>query len=157
MRYQDQLISDTKAAVDSLFKAARAMPEDKLTWKVNDTGRTALGLCAECAQMIPMTVTMLETKEMPPMDENAMEQMGAQSAAWTLADCERICREESEKLYAILRDYPDEDLKKPIALPFGDRDWRISNVAGYPLWNLTYHLGQISFIQTLYGDHEMYF
>jgi hypothetical protein len=157
MRYQDQLIQDTKAAIDALFKAAHAMPADKLIWKVSDKGRTALSQCAECAQMIPMTIGMLETKTMPPMDENAMEQMGAQSAAWTLADCERICREESEKLYVVLRNYSDEDLAKPIDLPFGDKDWRMTDVASYPLWNITYHLGQISFIQTLYGDNEMYF
>jgi hypothetical protein len=24
----------------------------------------------------------------------------------------------------------------------------------YPRWNATYHLGQIAFIQTLYGDKE---
>ncbi|HEY3414644.1 MAG TPA: hypothetical protein VGM51_16515 [Armatimonadota bacterium] len=157
MRYQDQLINDTQAAIDSLFKAAHAMPEDKLTWKVDDKGRTALSLCAECAQMIPMTTEMLKAKAMPPMDESAMEEMGKQSAAWTLADCEKICRDESQKLFAVLRDYSDEDLKKPIALPFGDRDWRMTDVASYPLWNMTYHLGQISFIQTLYGDNEMYF
>lgn len=157
MRYQEQLIQDTKAATDALFKAARAMPADKLVWKVSDTARTALSLCAECAQMIPMTITMLETKTAPPMDETLMEQMGAQSATWTLADCERICREESEKLYAVLRDYSDEDLQLPIDLPFGDKDWRMTDVASYPLWNQTYHLGQISFIQTLYGDFEMYF
>lgn len=157
MRYQDQLIVDTKAAIDSLFKAARAMPADKLTWKVNETGRTALNLCAECAQMIPMTTEMLKTKSMPPMDESAMEQMSAQSAGWTLDDCERICREQSESLCGVIRGYSDDDLALPIALPFGDRDWRMSDVASYPLWNMTYHLGQISFIQTLYGDNEMYF
>lgn len=157
MRYQDQLIHDTQSAIDSLFKAARAMPADKLAWKVDDKGRTALDLCAECAQMIPMTIGMLELKAMPPMDEGAMEQMNAERAAWSLADCERVCRESSEKLFAVLRGYTDEDLAKPIALPFGDKDWRMSDVASYPLWNLTYHLGQIGFIQTLYGDHEMYF
>lgn len=157
MRYQDQLITDTKAAVDSLFKAARAMPEDKLTWKVNDTGRSALDVCAECAQVIPSTIVMLKTGAMPAMDAGAMEAMGAERASWTLADCERICRERIEGLYDAIRVFPDEDLQKPIALPFGDREWKLADVASYLMWNLTYHLGQVSFIQTLYGDHEMYF
>jgi uncharacterized damage-inducible protein DinB len=156
MRYQDQLIRDTRNATDALFKAARAMPEDKLKWKVMDKGRSALDLCAECAQMIPSTIEMLEAKALPPMDPAAYEAMQAERAAWSLDDCERICRESSEKLYDVLRDYPDQDLEQRIDLPFGDRAWTMADVASYPLWNLTYHLGQIGYILTLYGDTEMY-
>ncbi|HEY3266369.1 MAG TPA: DinB family protein [Armatimonadota bacterium] len=157
MRYQDQLIRDTRAAVDSLFKAARAMPQDKLTWKAGDDARTALDMCAECAQVIPSTLEMLKARAMPPMDAEQMQQECAERASWSLEECERRCREECETFNAVLRDFPDEDLQKPIALPFGDREWTMADVASYPLWNMTYHLGQISFIQLLYGDKEMYF
>lgn len=156
MRYQDQLIRDTRNATDALFRAARGMSEDKLTWKVTETTRTALDMCAECAQMVPLTVQMLREKRMPPAQDDRWEKMLAARASWTLDDCERICREESETLYAVVKDYPDEDLLLPIDLPFGDREWTMADVASYLLWNLTYHLGQIAFIQTAYGDFNAY-
>ncbi len=157
MRYQDQLIRDTRNATDALFQAARAMPDEKLSWKVLDKGRSALDMCAECAYLIPSTIEMLRTKTMPPMEPGAIEAMQADRAGWSLDDCERLCREGSEKLYDVLRDYPDDELTHRIELPFGDREWTMADVASYQLWNLTYHLGQISYIQTLYGDTESYF
>ena len=45
-------------------------------------------------------------------------------------------------------------------LPFGPggsmKPFTIAEMADYPRWNFTYHLGQIGYIQTLYGDNAMH-
>ena len=52
---------------------------------------------------------------------------------------------------------PDADLDKKRWLPYdGGRDFTMPEMMDYPRWNFNYHLGQIAYIQTLYGDKEMH-
>jgi hypothetical protein len=52
---------------------------------------------------------------------------------------------------------PDERLAETKWLPFnGGRDHTYLEMLEYPRWNATYHLGQVAYIQTLYGDREIH-
>ena len=56
-----------------------------------------------------------------------------------------------------IENYPEGDLDRMIALPFmPDLKLSVAEILASPYWNLTYHLGQINFIQTTYGDMEMH-
>jgi uncharacterized damage-inducible protein DinB len=71
------------------------------------------------------------------------------------------CQEEFAKRFAVWVPYvealPDTKLTETRWLPFnGGRDHTYLELLEYPRWNCTYHLGQVAYIQTLYGDKDMH-
>lgn len=158
MRFQDQIVTATERAVDDLFRSARSMPEDKLHWTPHESKRSAMEILQECAQAPGWFSGMLIARSMPDLSDDAFEKARAERSQWkTLDECERVCRENTAKLCEIIRSYPDEDLGIMIHIPFGGgMDRSLADVAMFHLWNLNYHLGQINYIQTLYGDYEMH-
>lgn len=157
MRYQDGVILQTQAAAERLFKTARAMPQEKLSWSPLDAGRTALDQLQECAQASLFFGAMLRDRAVPDFDAARFEEMRAARAGWTLDDCERAARENTEAFCAVVRDFPDDDLQKTLFIPFGGgMDSTYADIMMLHAWNMTYHWGQINYIQTLYGDREMH-
>ncbi len=56
-----------------------------------------------------------------------------------------------------MKDFPDEKFDDKFTLPFdGGQVITMKENMAYPMWNFTYHQGQIAYIQTLYGDRNMY-
>jgi uncharacterized damage-inducible protein DinB len=158
MRVQDFIAGTTEWSVDSLYKNARRTPEDKLEWKVLDTGRSILNQIQECAQA-PLWSVPLLTEEGPfDFSPETFEAFTAESKQWTtLDDCERHHRENLAKLLAVIREMPDERLGIKIKIPFAEEPVAISDIMMFHYWNNVYHMGQLSFIQTLYGDNDMAF
>lgn len=158
MSYQDSAIEMTRQAIDDLFRVTRAMPADKLEWKPLEAGRSALEQLQECAQAPSWFAPLLVNKVFPDFDPEQMKKAREASSQWkTIDECERVCRENSEKLFDVIRDFPDADLPVTIHLPFGGgMDRSLRQVILFHHWNLVYHLGQINYIQTLYGDMEMH-
>jgi hypothetical protein len=79
-------------------------------------------------------------------------------AGWTtIEDCEAALKPRLEKLFDAIRKCSDERLEETQWLPYdGGRDFTIAEIMDYPRWNANYHLGQIAYIQMLYGDKEMH-
>jgi hypothetical protein len=158
MRYQDQIAAATMTVVEDLFRSAHAMPEDKLNWTPLESKRSVINILQECAQAPNWFRGMLITRSMPDLKEEDFEKARAERAQWeTLDECERICRENTEKLCAVIRSFPDEDLGLMVHIPFGGgMDKSMADVVMFHYWNIVYHIGQINYIQTLYGDYEMH-
>jgi uncharacterized damage-inducible protein DinB len=148
----------TKNATEAISNSARAMPEGKLTLSVLDEGRTALDLLQECAQSPMWFAQILENRAAPEFDEAAWEEATKQCQQWQMLDaCEQACKENSEMLYKIIQTFLDEELLNEISLPFGENFVAsFADICMFQYWNLTYHWGQINFIQTLYGDKDMH-
>ncbi len=157
MRYQDQVVQMTQRAVETLFRTARAMPADKLTWKPLDNGRTALDQLQECAQVPTFFKAILEQKKAPEgVDEKYFEEARKRRQQWkTLDECEQKCLEHSKQLFEAIGKLSDKDLQLKIKLPFGKKEERsLADLAMAHYTNTSYHTGQINYIQTLYGDHQ---
>lgn len=155
MTVQEQAIRMNEQAGKSLVTAARAMPEDRLTWSVLDEGRTVLDLVRECAESPLWFAKMLERRDGPPL---ARDELGGSEteAPATLEGCERALSENTQRLNDVIRSVPDGDMMKLIAMPWNPSDTvPAADVMFMHYWNATYHLGQINFIQTLYGDKQM--
>lgn len=156
MKYTDQLIRLTDKAAADFERALDGLPEDKLEWKVLDAGRTALDQYQEIAQSPTYVIPILKNKSMGDFNPESFQKIRQERADWTKADCKRILRENLDKFYEVVRNYPDEDLTVEIDLPFAEgMRQSMADIMAYPYWNLSYHLGQIAFIQTLYGDWQM--
>jgi len=158
MRFQDYIIEATKAQAKEAFKYAKAVPADKLDWKPLDAGRSVLDLCREMAMCPGWAFDIIEGAEGPKWDEETQAAIKKEQEQWTTAEaCEDECNRRLEKLFVLFKSLPDERLKTTKWLPFdGGRDFTVEEMMDYPRWNFNYHLGQISYIQILYGDKEMH-
>ncbi len=156
MKAADFLIDETQRATEAFFDAARKVPADKLDWKPLDNGRSVLDQAREIAQSPKWGVAVVSAGKFE-WDDEKMKAAQAERDQWkTLDDCEAACKQNSEKLYELIRSTPDNQLSETIYIPFGkDHNWRVIDILHLQAWNLHYHTGQINYIQTLYGDTSM--
>lgn len=148
MRFQDYIIDATKRAAHEVFRNAEAVPADRVEW-APEGGRSILDMARELG-MTPLWAFDLIT------GESTAE--GIDSSVWTTVDdCRTACDKGIEALVALYATIPDEKLSETKFLPYeGGRDFTIVEIMEYPRWNFNYHLGQICYLQTLYGDKEMH-
>jgi len=128
-----------------LIKVALETPEDRREWKPLGQGRTALNQVAECALINGGSVRLIEKHAWPAELAEGWEQ--ASAALDTLDRAVAVLRENTAKLAAAIRATPDDSLEIPITLP-----WETITLAQcflIPYWNMSYHEGQIAYIQTL--------
>lgn len=152
MTVQEHIILTSRNVADEFFKYMEEFPEDKLNWKPLDSGQSALSMAREIG--ITPTWAMMAMSDKPFGEEKA----DADKDSWkTIAECKAQYDQRFEKWAAFVRSLSEEDLKKTKFLPFnGGRDHTFLELLEYPRWNTTWHLGQIAYIQTLYGDKDMY-
>ena len=157
MTFQEYMIDSTRRSAESVFKNARAVPEDKLEWAPSETARSVMDQVRECA-MCPDWCVQVITGAGPEWSEELADQLKAQQAEWkTIDDCERECNARLENLFQFFGTITDEQLKETKWLPYdGGRDFTVLEMMEYPRWNFDYHHGQISYIQTIYGDKAMH-
>ncbi len=88
-------------------------------------------------------------------DQSALD---AEMATWaTVAQCHAEFNQKITPWQELIRSFPEERFRETQWLPFnGGREHTYLEMMEFPRWNLTYHLGQIAYIQTLYGDREMH-
>lgn len=158
MRFQDQMIESTRRAADEAFRYAAAVPEDKVEWSPLESGRSVLDQARELAMCPTWCQDIIEGKEQPEFNEETFAAIKKEQEQWkTVADCKAECDRRLESLFALFRDMPDSRLEEKKWLPYdGGRDFAMPEMMDYPRWNFTYHMGQIAYIQTLYGDREMH-
>lgn len=71
----------------------------------------------------------------------------------TLDACEQACRTGTEELFKAVWQIPPAALEQTIMTPWGE-PFSLFEIAYHHYWNLSYHLGQIAYIQLLYGKME---
>lgn len=157
MTPQELIAIQIAKSVEDLFRSARAMPDDKLDWKPSDTARSALDMLQECAQSLKWPQTILES-DGTAFDQEAFEKARQERAQWTtVALCEEAARRNLTETIEYVKSYPDDDLNRVVPLPFApELKPTVAEILASPYWNLTYHLGQINYLQTMYGDKEMH-
>lgn len=133
----------------------QAMPPDRQTWKPMETGRSALDQIQECAIINGMMAESVRTGQIGKMDFDLYERQKAELDTAEKAIARLL--ENTAKLTAAIRAYPADRLDEMVTLPFGSG--MTMSAAEYLMMafrNMNYHFGQISYIQTLYGDDKMH-
>ncbi len=145
MTIQEDVAAALEETASELIQAALALPEDKREWQPLGKGRSALSQLAECAAVNMRAAKVVQAgayqedwaeewnQVLPTLDtlEKAIAQLRAGTAA----------------LVSAVREVPDSDLEHKITTPF-----ITVTLAQYfliPLWNMSYHEGQINYIGTL--------
>jgi len=154
LRIQDYIVNEAKSAADQAFRYAKAVPPDKLDW-APEGGRSALSICREMA-MTPTWTLIAFGVIQNEWNESAAEAQRKEQEQWTTVEaCESEFNHRFEQVESFFRGFTDEELTQTKWLPYnGGRDHSFLEMMDYPRWNCTYHLGQIGYIQTLYGDKE---
>lgn len=156
MDAKELIIYRTNRCVDALFSTVRAMPPEKQDWRPMGKGRSALDQVRECAQAPTWFSTLLEKREFV-FDQDRYQEMVEERSQWDLDTCERLCRENTAALIKAIENFPEEDMMKTMPVPLGENlEWSFLDIMGLHYWNTVYHIGQINYIQTLYGDKEMH-
>lgn len=160
MKIQEHMIDVTREAAEEVFRYAKAVPEDKANWKPLDEGRSVLEIARELAMCPHWAWELISGKELD-FSEESQEAQGKEMNSWgSVADCEKACQEKLGTLFELYKNLPDERLKETKTLPFGPggsmKEFTMVEMMDYPRWNFNYHLGQIGYIQILYGDRQMH-
>lgn len=138
----------TEKQIASLFKAARALPADKLDWKPAPGARSAL----DQLQEIATSYNQFKGAHLERRVEWSQEMLGkwmAERAQYTDLDVlEEMTREGFGKMLADLRALDPEDLTLPVSMPFPG-EFNLADIYTYYYWNATYHEGQINYIASL--------
>lgn len=155
MKNADTLIDETQRAFDDAFRNALAVPEDKVDVSPSSPARSVLQICKELAQCPDWATKIIEGSEVGDMDENAANARQFEDSLVSVEMCQAECRERLKRFYECARNFDDARLGECRWLPFnGGRDHTYTEMFEFPKWNFIYHLGQICYIQTTYGDFD---
>ena len=145
MTIQEYAAAAIEESASELIQAVLDLPEDKRDWKPLDKGRSALSQLAECAAMNTRSAKIVRAGA---YHESLMTEW--RELLPTLDTPEKAIaklREGTAALASAIREVPEADLGKEITL-----SWTTVTMAAFfllPLWNMSYHEGQISYIGTL--------
>lgn len=153
MTYKEAIVHMTREAMDDLLRFARAVSDDRLTWRPAEHARSVLEILQECVAVPLMLRQLLLERPQQPIDVSGY--FNSASQLKTVAECEQALRANTEQFLSAVQETPESDLHATLMFPWG-APASVARVMGGHYWNLTYHLGQIAYIQLLYGDTKMY-
>ncbi len=150
----EALIRSTQWAAEALANTVRRMPADKIEWSPLGQGRTTLSQLQECAIAPDLYLAYLDPTY--KRKANSYADAAELQAQWKTADeCLAALNENTAVLIEAIRNLVPEKLSEIHTMPWGEQ-MSVEGIAGLHYWNMTYHLGQINYIQTLYGDKAMF-
>jgi uncharacterized damage-inducible protein DinB len=153
IRVQDVAAMLTEKAASDLIAALRAVPEEKSDWEPLGDSRPILEQAIECCLANRMWSRILVTHVHAMLPEG--EAPADYKSLDTLAKAADELGRTSALLAEAIRAVPDADLPIVIAFPKRPESGRpLAECLHHAAWNMTYHLGQVGYIQTLYGDWD---
>ena len=157
MTAQELIAYNNTSNTSSLFKAAHKVPADKLEWRPDDAGRSVLDVCQECALSPTWPISVLSSDKPFEMTPEIMQKYKETKAAMkTLEVCEKMAEANVAKLNDLVLAYPDEKMNDTIPMPmWPGGQMPVTELLQLHNWNVSYHTGQVNYIQTLYGDSSM--
>lgn len=158
MPFHEYMIEVTQQAFDEVFRYANAVPADRLDWKPADGVRSVLELCQELALCPTWCKEVLDPETKMEWSEEKAAAIRELQSQWTSAQAfQKEGQRRLNELFEFFRTIPDSRLTETKWLPYnGGRDHTVREMMDYPRWNCNYHLGQIAYVQLMYGDPKMY-
>jgi uncharacterized damage-inducible protein DinB len=145
----------TDRGMNNLISAVKSTREDKLLWEPAPGARSVVGQLVECMQAPKWFRSIIEARDMSPFTAESRaaddkEQAERQDWEAVITELEASCA----AYKAAITSLSDEDLDCKIDSWAGVVP--LSDLLLFPIRNLSWHTGQICYIQTLYGDWDMH-
>lgn len=153
MDIREYLISISARGLENLFRAARALPGDKLDWKPGPGARSALDQLQEIATVMPIFVESMKAREVRFDPEKTAAWLAERAKITDLDELERLSREGVAMYHEFVRGLSDEDFEDPVKMDFPG-EWKIADMANYHPWNMGYHEGQINYIASILAEAD---
>lgn len=153
------LVGSLESSKSQLLATFNAVPDDKLTWKPLDQGRSAMECIGDAAQTPKLALQLIQMAPgtpIPPMRE-AFAQMTQERGSWSKADALQHLETNHAALVAAIQNMSDEELGRMLSIPMRPDFEMTLPIAGWTMMaNRSYisRFAQINYIQTLYGDME---
>ena len=146
---QEFAATQCAALKESVVEALMRIHEEKRGWAPAESSRSALDQVAEVAILNGSTANLIKERVWPA-DFNFEDFFKAK--ATLVADWPKLKQtldDNTQILVETIRSVKDEDLAIAIETPFGTKT--VSDMIGYPYWNMSYHEGQINYIASILG------
>ncbi len=134
------------------------VPDDKLTWTPTPTAKSVLRIAAHTALYMGRFAKMIREKQVPQVDSLEAwlsERNSEEEAITSRTQVEEAFRKGIEEVKEALDSLTPEDTA--MSLDSG-QGWSMPMkfLMQLPGWHTTLHIGQIDFLQTCWGDQEVY-
>jgi uncharacterized damage-inducible protein DinB len=143
-----EIVRNTRMSAYFLTQSAESMPDEKFDWVVGEKSRSARQLVQELIVFPDWIKNCINAGGMGAFPERS--EFPADRAA-LMAEFQRV----TDEFCAYIEGMDAASLAKSTPMPWNP-DATAMGLLGYHEWNNTYHLGQLNFIQTCYGDEEMH-
>jgi uncharacterized damage-inducible protein DinB len=134
------------------------VPDDRLHWQATPTAKSALRIAAHTALYAKRFAQMIRERQVPQPEnlDTWLAARDAEECAVTTRDSiERIFREGTEELLDAMSTLTEAELDASVDSGQG---WSMpmAQVIDLPALHAALHTGQIDFLQTCWGDQEVY-
>lgn len=109
---------------------------------------------AECAVINAWGAQIFRDRVVLPLDGEAYARDYA--ALDTVEKAVAALKSSTQSLVSAMESVSDDALDIQVQFPWDERACSLAGALLMAYWNLTYHIGQINYIQALYGDKEMH-
>ncbi|MEI8281638.1 MAG: DinB family protein [Armatimonadota bacterium] len=140
--------------MDMFLRNFSYVPDDKLNWSPTPTSKSALRVAAHTAVTNSNFADFIRNRKLPAGDDIpgfVARTAAAEAAITSREEMERVFRENTQKVLDALDMLSDEDVE--IVFDSGMSMKFLMRLAG---WHATLHLGQIDYLQTCWGDQQIY-
>lgn len=147
-----QVVADRthRAGVEFVFNVRR-IPEDKATWRPMDEGESPLGMAIHVIDATGRWKRSIGSGIFQTPDQSVVGKLIQEIE--TLEQAATRLEHDHAALVETIRNFPSARLDDPFSAPW--RTAPMSEWLMHPFFHLSYHQGQLAYIQTLIGDHEM--
>lgn len=145
---RDAIVDRTLRTMEDLIRNAEAVPPDKLEWHAIGKSRTVLDLVRECCEVNERWAQILREKRW--VDWSPEQTQAYYDSMVDLPAAVAKLRETTASYVDSVRAVPYEELQEVLELPW--TKLTMAEALIHAVWHMSYHEGQISYIQTLYGD-----
>jgi len=138
----------TRRQTDSLFRAARNLPAERLDWTPAPGVRSALSQLQEIATANETFKAAWTERKISWSPEAFAKWMEYRSQFTDLDQLEEMTRKSCEDLCEFIMGLQESDLTLPVEMPFPG-DFKLADILAYTYWNASYHEGQINYIASI--------
>lgn len=149
MTLQEYMAGATRESAQWLRYTIERMPADHIYWHPEETGRAVSEQIAECHSLNRSILNALRKRAAPEF----LQEYDGSDDSGDFATALSKFLDESELLAREIELFPVDMLDDSVAMPWqGETERTFSWLIGLPYWNMTYHLGQLNYLQTAFGD-----
>lgn len=156
--YAEQCIEEATEGMEYFLRNFSFVPEDHLTFRVTPTAKTPIEIAAHVAVFPARFARMIRDMELPSPDnlDEWLSQVRAEEAAIQSRDqMIEVFRQGTSTVIEALEGVSPEQTAISLDTGFG---WKmpVTRLMRLPGWHATLHAGQIDFLQTCWGDQQIY-